>query len=37
MNTSSPTAQNWLFLALAILGAILVATVAVMTAPGANI
>ena len=36
MKTSAPTAENWLFLVLAILGAITVATVAVMTAPGAG-
>jgi hypothetical protein len=37
MKTTAPTAENWLFLVLAILGAIIIATVAVMTAPGANI
>jgi len=36
MKTSAPTAENWLFLVLAILGAIAVSTVAVMTAPGAG-
>ena len=37
MKATSPTVENWLFLFLAILGAITVATVAVMTAPGAAV
>jgi hypothetical protein len=36
MKTSTPTAENWLYLVVAILGAIAVSTIAVMTAPGAG-